>query len=321
LTGAASARTTPLVSVIVPTRSRPEALGHCLEALSRLPGGPAYEVIVVDDGSPPSAAARVKEQAVAAGARFVRQEHAGPASARNRGAAEARGELLAFLDDDCRPDPGWLAAIAGAVHADGAVLVGGPIVNGNPGNLLAEATQLLVSYVSEQPQSGRARREFLPSCNLAISKERFVGVGGFDTSFVHAGGEDREFCAHCLRDGFEIRYVQDAIVRHFHNLSLGSYLRQHVRYGRGARVYRRRCRQSGVRVGLAPPRWYLGLLAAPFRSRDTLAAAPLGFLLALAQAATAVGMVLSLSEPSPPSSSPPADRTEETSFGRPRTGR
>ena len=80
----------PFCSVIVPTRARPRHLAGCLSALRALDYPPErLEVIVMDD-----------------------VEGDGPAAARNRAAEGARGELLAFTDDDCRPVRGWLRALA-----------------------------------------------------------------------------------------------------------------------------------------------------------------------------------------------------------------
>jgi len=102
----------PRFTVIVPTFERPAPLAACVRALRALerPGGALEIVIVNDGGSPPP------PDVVDAGGdttlqlRVIDQRNAGPASARNRGAAEAQGEYLAFTDDDCLPDRGWLTA-------------------------------------------------------------------------------------------------------------------------------------------------------------------------------------------------------------------
>jgi len=280
----------PNVSVVIPTRSRPGPLRECLDALARACGGVSHEIIVVDDGTPSRLVAGVEEAVTAAGARLLRQARCGAAAARNLGAAEARGRVLVFLDDDCQPQPGWLGALVAASAEGDNLLVGGPTVNGAPRNLFAEATQLLVAYLSHGRSGAEDEVEFLPSCNLALDRDAFARVGGFDSSFAAAGGEDRELCARCLREGLELRFVPEAAVRHFHHLRLLTYLRQHFRYGRGAVLFRRRCAEAGGSARLAAPRWYLGLLAFPFRRSGTARAVPLTALLALAQLVTAVGV-------------------------------
>src|SRR3954453_22906641 len=107
-------------SIIVATRDRPDRLPGCLALLREQA---ADEIVVVDDGSR-------DEDAVAAaardlGARLVRQEPTGVATARNTGVAHARGELLLFTDDDCVPVPGWAAALAERLRA-GTDVVAGP---------------------------------------------------------------------------------------------------------------------------------------------------------------------------------------------------
>jgi GT2 family glycosyltransferase len=278
----------PLASVIIPTRSRPEQLKLCLTALSRDGDEVPKEVIIIDDGSPLRLAVEIEASAGATDVQLLRQQGAGPAAARNRGAAEARGKLLIFLDDDCRPQPGWLEAIVRELKGSDPILVGGPIINGSTANIFSEATQLLVDYVSHRSVTAGLAWGFLPSCNLAISRESFARLGGFDESFSFAGGEDREFCARALRQGLEIRFLNDVVVRHFHELNFATYLQKHFRYGRGAVLYRR---QLAAKHGAfhVPLRWYLGLMGIPFDGRRLAQAVPLAFLLALAQLATAFG--------------------------------
>jgi glycosyltransferase involved in cell wall biosynthesis len=90
------------VTVVVPVRDRPDQLARCLAAI-----GPCAEVIVVDDASEHPEA--TKAVAAAAGARVVcRAVNGGPVAARNTGLAQCRTPLVAFVDSDCRPVPGWL---------------------------------------------------------------------------------------------------------------------------------------------------------------------------------------------------------------------
>lgn len=94
----------PTFSIVVPTYRRPQALRRCLAALSRLDyPRERFEVLVVDDGSDESPEPIVTEARGTVNARLIQQDHAGPARARNRGAAEATGTFLAFTDDDCEP--------------------------------------------------------------------------------------------------------------------------------------------------------------------------------------------------------------------------
>lgn len=99
----------PLFSIIIPTYGRPEQLARCLDAITRLEyPRSAFEVIVVDDGSEMSPEDTVRHFELSIEVKLFIQEHAGPAAARNKGAREAKGQFLAFTDDDCKPSPEWL---------------------------------------------------------------------------------------------------------------------------------------------------------------------------------------------------------------------
>src|SRR5262245_55843497 len=102
------------VSVVVPTFERSRQLKACLTALAEALR-PDAETVGVDDGG------RVKLESVVAPfverlrLRLLKTTNGGPAAARNRGLAEASGDIVVFTDDDCRPHAGWVAAIASGV--------------------------------------------------------------------------------------------------------------------------------------------------------------------------------------------------------------
>jgi glycosyltransferase involved in cell wall biosynthesis len=128
-------------SIIVPTHDRPERLLWCLEALAALScPRERFEVIVVNDGGAMPAARRLAQLAERVQLTIVSQERAGPAHARNLGVEQARGEYLAFTDDDCAPTPEWLAALEEAFLEAPDALVGGRTVNVLDGNLCSEAS-------------------------------------------------------------------------------------------------------------------------------------------------------------------------------------
>ena len=80
-------------------------------------------MIVVDDGSRPGIEAIVDQFS---GMRYVRQKHVGLSAARNQGAREARGDILAFTDDDCEPDPAWLVELVAEMPRQHLTACGGP---------------------------------------------------------------------------------------------------------------------------------------------------------------------------------------------------
>ena len=180
-------------SVIVPTYGRTHLLSECLAALSRQDyPKELWEVIVVDDGSPNPPNEVVQSFCESMDVDLVIKNHAGPAAARNQGAARARGEILAFTDDDCAPAPNWLSALEVRFRSNKRIAVGGKTLNSKPDNLFSTASQLLIDYLYGYYNQDPDHAVFLTSNNLAVPASAFHELGGFDTGFERAAAEDRE---------------------------------------------------------------------------------------------------------------------------------
>ncbi|HTR39917.1 MAG TPA: glycosyltransferase [Bryobacteraceae bacterium] len=277
-------------SVVTPTRNRAQSLAACLAALAGLEyPRDAFEVLVIDDGSAEPVERTVQCWAGRLPLRLLRQDNAGPASARNHGAAQARGDWLVFLDDDCAPRPNWLCAFSHArPHPE--EMLGGATVNALPRNCCAEASTVLVDYVCEYFLNISSPMRFFTSNNLAVSKKGFRDLGGFDARFPLAGGEDREFCYRWLQAGGLLRRVPNAVVEHTHPLNPSTFWRKHFHYGRGAFLYHSRAlRQKATDLRPEPFAFYAGLLGSPWRSPRTGHPMALATLLAISQAATVAG--------------------------------
>ena len=184
-----------IASVIIPTRNRPRAIIACLDAIGRQDcTAHAYEVIVVDDGSDDCLQLDPRRWADRFELRVLRQENAGPAAARQRGVAEARGAILAFTDDDCLPTPGWLATLVAALESFPEAMAGGSTFNGLSADLCAETSQLILEIVYEHFNSGPSGAYFFASNNIAMRRSDYLASGGFDGEFGSPAAEDREFC-------------------------------------------------------------------------------------------------------------------------------
>jgi GT2 family glycosyltransferase len=237
------------ISLIIPTHARPCQLAGCLESLTFLqPPAAGFEVIVVDDGSPQPLDEVVKPYRDRLDLTLVRQSNGGPASARNTGAGAAHGRFLAFTDDDCRPAPDWLTALARRFEQTPRNLLGGRTVNQLTCNPYATASQVMIDVVyafyNRDPEAPR----FFASNNIAVPADLFWQAGGFDgQGFPLVAAEDRDFCDRWLRQGYRMTYAPEAVVLHAHDLALHSYCRQHFTYGRGALRFDRalRARNSG----------------------------------------------------------------------------
>ena len=253
----------PFFSIIIPTYARPVQLVECLEALAHLQfPRDSFEVIVVDDGSaspPEGLVQRFRDQLEIS---LVTVGHAGPAAARNRGVDRATGKFFAFTDDDCRPAPDWLQALAARCAAVPDHIVGGRTVNALPGNPYATTSQLILDVVYAHYNAEGAAASFFASNNLTIPADRFRAIGGFDPNFTTS--EDRELCDRWLQHGYRMTYAPEAVVYHAHPLNLRRFWWQHFGYGRGAWRFHQIRAQRGS--GRFEPDWifYRRLGVAPF---------------------------------------------------------
>jgi GT2 family glycosyltransferase len=169
-----------------------------------------YEVIVADDSR--NDATRVAVEQRFPEARYVAGPRRGPASNRNRGAALASGEWLAFIDDDCQPVDGWLRALCEQAGTGRVDVVEGRIV-----------------VPDKHDSPFRRHVENLSggnfwSGNLALRRELFVRLGGFDEEFLEAGFEDMEFGERLRRSGARTAFSTAATVMHPSHVVTWRYL-------------------------------------------------------------------------------------------------
>ncbi|MEY4948463.1 MAG: hypothetical protein RL698_674 [Pseudomonadota bacterium] len=224
--------------------------------------------------------------------KLLRQENTGPAAARNRGASEARGEFLAFTDDDCAPTPNWLRALSTQIVASPDCAVGGQTRNALTHNLYSTASQLLISYLFSYYNAVPHAARFFPSSNLVFPIKQFRAVKGFDVTYVRAAAEDRELCDRWLNHGYQMIYAAEAVVYHAHSLTFWTFLRQHFHYGRGAFCFNQvRARRGQRRLKVEPPAFYFNMLRYPFVSGHGMKAPLLTLLFVVTQVVTAVGFL------------------------------
>jgi glycosyltransferase involved in cell wall biosynthesis len=281
------------ISVVVPTRQRPRPLAACLEALAA--GFPDdAEIIVVADGCGQDLGPVVGRFVRPLRLRLIATEHGGPAAARNRGLEAARGEIVAFTDDDCRPWPGWLAALAAGVVTSPPRAVGGTTRNGLPGCAYADAMQLVLDLLSRYDRAAAGRERFLASNNLAFPAAPLRALGGFDESYRTA--EDRELCRRWTAAGYELGRIPAAVVAHDVRLDLAGFVRRFVDYGRGAA----RFHGAGANPSLAESIGFHlhlpALLVPELRRRSPLRAAQIAALLALWEVANLAGFLAQMAQ-------------------------
>jgi GT2 family glycosyltransferase len=278
-------------SVVVPTLNRPASLERCLAGLAAQDyPRDLWDVIVVDDGGDVSLDGVVGAARERLSVRLLRTEPGGPALARNHGVRNATGHLIAFTDDDCSPDPGWLTALVRSHAAHPDAMIGGHTYNVLHHNPYATSSQVLIDYLYAYYNASSDDSRLFTSNNMAVGREQFLESGGFDPLFRSAAGEDRELCARWRHLGWPLVYAPEARVAHAHSLTLRGFVRQHLRYGRAAYYFRiRESHRASGGVRLEPPRFYVGLLRFPFGRMGVVAGMQSSALLVVSQAANAAG--------------------------------
>lgn len=216
----------PVISVIIPTYLRPDNLDECLAAVA-MQTWPSFDVIVVDNSAGDPETARV---AAKYGARYVSEPRKGLCRARNRGALVSSSEIVAYLDDDAIPAPGWLAAFAKAFENERVMGVAGRTI---PVAVESDAERLYASVrgtAYTRPEAVVVDRDnpdwfgiagfggIGPGCNMALRRRAFEFWPGFHEGTdrgtpVHGGGEQHAFFSLVDR-GFAVSYTPDAVVRH-----------------------------------------------------------------------------------------------------------
>lgn len=241
------------VTVAVCTRNRPESLALCLEALERL-NYPMLDLLVVDNAPTDDATERLV-QSRHPRIRYAREPKPGLSWARNRAIEEARGDILAFTDDDAVVDPGWVRALSAVFRADAAVMVVTGLVV--PYELETEAQVLFERYRSfargftpmrvqaapVEPIAARygATGSFGTGANMAFRRRIFGEIGPFDPCLgpgtLTRGADDLEMFFRVLKAGHALVYEPQALVRHRHRRTMAELRAQMSDNGIGFSAY------------------------------------------------------------------------------------
>lgn len=263
----------PGVSIVICTRDRADHLRACLSRLASQTVRPT-EVIVVDNASiDPS----IRSIAEAAGARYLLEKRPGLDFARNAGAREAAGQIVAYTDDDVLLDPAWVEATINAFRTSDADCITGRVL---PFELETEAQRLFEAHWSFQ--RGGAPIDFGPDqfswqkpfpawsigagASMAFRRDVFARFGWFDEA-LGAGaagcGDDSEFWYRIVASGGRCRYDPSILAHHVHRREMAALSRQIEAYMRGhvaaLRIQAQRFPGKGNlrRAYVQLPKWYL----------------------------------------------------------------
>lgn len=208
----------PAISVVVSTFQRASRLPRLIDALERQDIDQRFEVVIVDNGS--SDETWLTLERLSAGSaldlRPVRLAvNRGPSGGRNAGWRAARGSVIAFTDDDCRPTPEWLGRLSGPLCT----------VDIAQGTTLPDPEHESRWGAFSRSVEITGEDGFYETCNIAYRREWLERLGGFDESF-RLTGEDTDLAWRARKAGARTTFVDDAVV--YHEVSASDW-RSHVR--------------------------------------------------------------------------------------------
>lgn len=267
----------PTASIIVPVFNKIDYTLTCLAALAGCNEATPYEVIVVDDGSSDDTTTRIP---AIEGVRYVRNSsNQGFIGSCNRGAALARGEFLVFLNNDTAVQPGWLDALLGTFESyRDAGLVGAKLLY--PDGTLQEAGGILYNDgrggnygrfdAPLDPRYTHVRDvDYCSGAAVAIRKDLFDRLGGFDDRYRPAYYEDADLAMRVREAGQRVLYQPHSMVIHFEGITSGTS------EGSGIKSYQVRNREIfaqrwGDTLLRDHPQWGISLDMAVLRQRRLL---------------------------------------------------
>lgn len=194
----------PDITVVIPTLDRETRLAFALEALAeQTVSRERFEVIVVR--APGGPRGPLTEAPPGLDVTFLRSEVGGPAAQRNLGWRNARGRLVAFTDDDCRPRPDWLERMLAAESGPNTFLQGRTTSDPDEGHLLHGFARTMEVDRFDA---------WAPTCNIVYPREVLERIDGFDESFPDAWGEDTDMALRAIEAGAEQHFIEEAVVHH-----------------------------------------------------------------------------------------------------------
>ena len=271
------------ISVVIPVFNAEKTVAACLESLYGQACQP-LEIIIVDNGSTDGTEAIIGEmihRSKDTPIQYLRETRRGPSFARNRGAAQARGDLLAFLDADCIADPAWLSQVSRSFDRPEVGAVAGSVIGFDRETTLGKFHALFTLRALPSSRSFHAFNLIsggFPTANLCVRGALFRFLGGFD-EHIPRFAEDHDLCARIYGAGAQIYFAKEAIVHHQHRQSLRSTWRQSFGFGTGHATMLKRHFPRILLVEL--PRWHALSERWPLRLWLDLASADKKFILGL----------------------------------------
>jgi GT2 family glycosyltransferase len=244
----------PKMSVVVAAYNAAQTLEDCLASLEKL-RYPAYDVIVVNDGSQDA----TEEIARRFPFRCISTPNQGISAARNVGMQAANGEIVAYLDSDAKADPDWLRYLAVTFMKLDVAGVGGSNIIPPEDNWVAKCVYRSPGGPT-QVMLNDQYAEHIPGCNMSFRKSALEDIGGFDPLFRIAA-DDVDICWRLINAGYQIGFSPSAVVWHHRRPSVKAYWRQQVGYGVSESILERKTPDKFNRWGHAS---WAGRIYAPY---------------------------------------------------------
>lgn len=220
----------PFVSVIVPTFNSEKKIGLLLKSLAQQSyPEEKFEIIVVDNNSSDGTKQEILKYPRVKYAFYDKRQTS--YAARNHGIIKARGDVLAFTDDDCVAEPDWIANGVQWFEHPEVGGVAGKVVGAQSDNDIAR-WQSRRGFLDLHPDIETSKRPSIVTANVFYRREVFDRVGAFQGKMVSSG--DQEMAWRVIQDGrYVFRAANDAIVHHHHRETLASLAKTFFRYGYG----------------------------------------------------------------------------------------
>ncbi len=221
----------PLISVIVPAYNAEKTIKGCIDSLLKQ-SYRMYEVIVVDNNSTDDTR-RILES-FGEKIKTLKEVKKGSFAARNTGVKNSNGEVIAFVDADCIVENNWLDKLTEPLLSGGEVAAYGGSVDAQ------ETRWSRMEHVYEESIiDGFSEGGYIQmgdTKNLAIKRDVFLGIGGFDESYEWSG--DTDFGLRLAEAGHRIRRVRECRVKHYFKATLRKIIRNKFRHGFwGVKIY------------------------------------------------------------------------------------
>lgn len=241
---------TAKISVIVPFLNSEATIDECLQALISQNLKPS-EIIMVDNGSTDRSKVIVNNFANKNGiiVKYFYESKKGPACARNLGIRNCIGNIIAFTDSDCVPDPDWLKNLIIEFQNPQVAAVAG-IVESYKTETLYDKFHALFTLKGFEKSQIFSKFNLVsggfPTANLAVRKDVLIKLNSFDETLAD-NGEDYDLCDRIYRHGLKIKYIPDAVIYHKHRSTLIGTFKQGYGFGKShAVLLKKHCEKIAI---------------------------------------------------------------------------